>query len=179
MSGVGPDAAAPRHPAVTAAAGGSTLTTLLYLVILFPVSLGVAGVLEVTSPVHAGEAFLQGLLLGYAVAFVWFLWLVCLVVAAIVGFPLAILIERRLRATGAERWRPLAMGALGGAIGTVIVVVALLTETVGTEFDSVWPWVVVAIPGAIASAVGHWLASVLRARSTARRREAADDDTDA
>jgi hypothetical protein len=161
---------------VAAAAQGSALTTLAYLIVMFPVSLGIATALNDDGFSPPLEAFLQGLLLGYAVAFLWFLWLVCLVVAAVVGFPLAILIERGLRAAAAERWRPLAMGALGGLIGTVIVVVALVTKITGAEIDSVWPWVVIVIPGAVASAGGHWLATVLRGRSAARRHEGADDD---
>ena len=87
----------------------------------------------------------------------------------------SILVERRLSAAGAQRWRPLAMGALGGLIGTVIVVVALVTGITGAELDSAWPWIVVVIPGAIASAVGHWIAAILRTRSAARR-PATDDD---
>lgn len=174
MSGTGPETAAPRHPAVAAAAQGSALTTAAYLIVAFPVSLGIAAALDHGHQAPL-ESFLQGMLLGYAVAFLWFLWLVCLLVAAVVGFPLSILVERRLSAAGAQRWRPLAMGALGGLIGTVIVVMALVTGITGAELDSAWPWIVVVIPGAIASAVGHWIAAILRTRSAARRPTTDDD----
>jgi len=164
-----------RHATRDAAAQGVLLSTLVYLFAAFPLALGSAAAIDRGAQQGVLDAVLQSLILGYVVSTIGFLWVLCGLVAALIGFPLAMLVERLLRRTRTDRWRPAAMGLLGALVGAAVILVGSLVPAFTLPVDAPWPWVVIAVAGGISSAIGHWLAHVIRQRSSGHRRAASAD----